>query len=411
MLTQPTDEAPLPIWNPYTKGYRENPHEHLNQLREQNPVHRAINGRWMLLRHADVKAAFGNPVFRTLKFHEILAQKQAVMPEGSNMHDVSASTRNWLLYLDPPDHTRPRNLMMRVWNQHKVRAIIEDVITETLTDLRTQQRADLVTDVAGLVPTKIIFRVLGFPDADFHRLRGWTMQLVQAVEPFKSVYDLQVLNDSVRDFQAYLEALAESKRTQPDDTFLSKYLLANDQADDPLTVPELLAAFVNLFFAGTETSVYLFGQSLLALIQHPAQTQQLRQNPALIQAAAEELFRYVSTVNYTLRVPAEDVTIRGVPIRAGEIVSLSVIAANYDPAVFDDPDQLRFDRPTNPHIAFGHGSHHCMGSRLAREMLQVLVLAFVEQFPTVRLDPERPPVWASTITNRGLSSLPVCLTP
>ncbi|TAE32045.1 MAG: cytochrome P450 [Cytophagales bacterium] len=401
----------LPVWNPFTKGYRDNPYDHLRLLREQNPVHRGINGRWMVLPYEDVKASLGNPVFQTIQFSDILTAKEPLLPEGHNLHDLSASVAKWLLFMNPPDHTQLRTLVVRIWNQYKVRALIEEVVTEALDRLRKKRHADLIADFAESIPMQVVCRILGLPATDHERLRIWSKGFARAVEPFNSLYDLLALNTIAGEFYAYIEAVLATKRNHPDDSFLSRFMDANDLQDEPLSYSELVSVFIILFFAGIETSVYLFGHTTLNLLLNPEQFQFLRENPACTQSAVEEFIRFACPLQYTPRVPSTDVEIRGVSIRAGEIVMLSLASANRDPAIFAEPERLKLDRTPNPHLSFGHSFHHCLGARLAREEMQVAIPLFVQQFPDVRLHKDCPPVWERLITNRGLQSLPVCLTP
>lgn len=400
----------LPVWNPYTPGYRDNPYDHLRRLRKENPIHRGINGRWMLLKYEHVKSVLGDPRFRTIKLHEQLASKQALIREpGRDLNALVASVRKWLLFLDPPEHPQIRQLVVKLWNQYKVNAYIEAVTDEAIGQLRKKQQADIIADFAAFLPMKVVSRILGLPEQDYDQLRHWSNRFMYALE-FNSIHQLLALNTTAAEFYQYIDGIIAAKRRQPDDSFISQFLDANDALPEPLAPADVVSVIIVLFFAGIETSVYVFGQSILNLIRFPEQTQALGANPALIQPAVEELIRFACPLQYTPRIPTEDILIDGVLLREGEIVTVSLASANRDPAIFDEPESLRFDRKHNPHISFGHSFHHCLGARLAREEMQIAVARFVAHFPNVRLDPQHPPVWEDLIINRGLRSLSVLLT-
>ena len=166
-----------------------------------------------------------------------------------------------------------------------------------------------------------------------------------------------------------------------------------------------------MFFAGIETSVNLFGQSVLQLIRNPEQAEILREDDSMITNAVEELLRFVSPNQYTTRIAAEDFEIGGKFIKAGEYLMGATVSANRDPEVFAHPEELDFTRKTNPHLSFGFGSHYCLGARVAREEISVSLPALFRQFPQIALNPEKNYEWDKIILNRGLRSLPVVLHP
>ena len=202
----------------------------------------------------------------------------------------------------------------------------------------------------------------------------------------------------------YLRAAAAERRARPGDDLLSG-LVATEAEDDRLTEDEVLATCALLLFAGNETTTNLIGNGILALLRHPDQWRRLRADPTLIRAAVEELLRYDSPVQGTVRIAADDLELAGARIGRGDRVSLMLGAANRDPAHFPDPDRLDLGRGDRRHAAFGLGPHFCLGSALARMEGQVAIAAVVEQFPALRLLTDTPR-WKPSVFFRGLQTLP-----
>jgi len=168
----------------------------------------------------------------------------------------------------------------------------------------------------------------------------------------------------------------------------------------------LLATCTLLLVAGHETTVNLIGNGTLALLRHPEELRRLRENPALIASAVEELLRFDGPVQRTARVPSEDVTIGGRTIAKGEMVMPFIGAADRDPAHFPDPDRLDITRADNRHIAFGWGIHFCLGAPLARVEGQIAINTLVRRLPKLALATDRPE-YRQSLTLRGLSALPI----
>jgi cytochrome P450 len=183
-------------------------------------------------------------------------------------------------------------------------------------------------------------------------------------------------------------------------------LIAAEEAGDKLDEDELLATCILLLVAGHETTVNLIGNGTLALLRHPEQLRRLREDPALIGSAVEELLRYDGPVQRTARIPSEDITIGGRTIPKGDMVMPFLGAANRDPAQFPDPDRLDITRTDNRHIAFGMGIHFCLGAPLARMEGQIAINTLLRRLPKLALAGQRPE-HRQSLTLRGLVSLPV----
>lgn len=402
------DEKNL-IWNPFHKGYLENPYEQIRILREHNPIHKGINGCWMLFRYDDVKFLLTDPSFRVWETPEMVASKGKFLKGPGNFHALSSMLTKWLIFLDPPDHTHLRALIVKIWNAYAVRDKIQEVVRETLSHLSDKEEVDIVADYAVLIPTRLICRILGLPPEDYAMLRKWSYHLIHVLEPFESLHQLRELNRTAEEFHEYLMEVIWVKERRPDNFFISKFLAANDSLPRRLSHDEIVSTISLMFLAGIETSINLFSQTILLLIKNPRQAEFVRENEFLSIQATNELIRYITPTQYTKRVTMKDIEIRGVKIKAGEPVLGSLVSANHDPDVFDEPDKLDLKRCNNPHLSFGYGPHFCVGARLAIEELSVSIPALLRRYSSIALLNEKSYQWDSLIINRTLKSLHIIL--
>lgn len=401
------DNSSQLIWNPFRRGFRDDPHRQFRLFRELNPVHRGINGYWFLFKYDDVKMLLTNPVFKTVKLSEHLLSKNRFLTPPASFDDLSGMVGKWLFLLDPPEHGELRGMVVKLWNQYQIQQFIGETVDEAVARLAANPAPEAVDDFAGYIPTRVMSKILGLPFEDYERLRRWSHYFANTFEPFESLPKLLRYNENAREVCEYMERLMERKKAAPDDGFISRFLTENARLARPVPHDDLVSLFLMLFFAGMETSIYIISQSVLALIENPSETERLRADLSLVPRAVEELVRYVSPLQYVTRIPTADVEIGGHRIRAGELVLGSIASANRDEAVFSDPDQLDFARAGKSHIGFGHGIHHCIGARLARDEMLAVLPALLETFTKIEFDAARPRVWDDVIIFRRLKSLPV----
>ncbi|WP_024804491.1 cytochrome P450 [Nocardia sp. BMG51109] len=287
------------------------------------------------------------------------------------------------LALDPPDHTRFRQLLIGKFTARRMRLLAEQVQEITAEHLDAMERAggpaDLVNAFAYPIPAMMICELLGVPRDDRAQFRGlMEMQTDPDLSPdeqFEQVYaGFEALQD-------YIRGLVVAKRTAPTDDLLSDLITA----DSDLSEDELVGVGAFLLGAGLETTANMFALGTFALLRHPDQFAALRAEPGLADRAVEELMRYLSIVHTYSRAALEDVEVAGEVVKTGETVALSVQAANRDPARFDDPDTLDIHRNAVGQLGFGHGIHQCLGQQLARVEMRVALPALVTRFPTLRL--------------------------
>jgi cytochrome P450 PksS len=399
---------PVNITSP---DFKANPYPFYARLRAEAPVHRVTlpDGQtaWLVTRYDDVVAVLKDERFakdRTNALSKAQLARQPWMPAF-----FRPLTRN-MLDLDAPDHTRLRGLVHKAFTPRLVEQMrdrIQALTDDLLDQVARRGRMDLIRDYAQPVPTTIIAEMLGVPVTDRHRFQRWSNTLVTLGG---SRWGVLLSIPSVWMFLRYIRQLIQARRAQPRDDLISALIQA-EEAGQQLSEDELVAMVVLLLIAGHETTVNLIGNGTLALLQHPEQWEQLRNDPALIRSAVEELLRFASPVETaTERYAREAVTIAGVTIPRGELVFAVIASANRDERQFADPDKLDITREPNKHLAFGLGAHYCLGAALARMEGQIAISTLRRRAPGLRLAVEPGALrWRSGLVLRGLKALPVLL--
>jgi cytochrome P450 PksS len=248
--------------------------------------------------------------------------------------------------------------------------------------------------------------MLGVPVEDRTRFHRWSAQIIAIASGTDQLRALPSLWLFVR----YLRALFQQRRAQPRADLISE-LIQVQEAGDRLSEDELLAMIFILLVAGHETTVSLIGTGTLALLDHPAQAERLRRDPAIIQPAVEELVRYVSPIELaTERYAREDITIHDCTIPRGEMVLGVIGSANRDEQYFVNGQELDLTREPNKHLGFGQGAHYCLGAPLARLEGQIAINMLLQRFPNLRLAVPRDSLpWRRGIFLRGLTRLPLLI--
>jgi cytochrome P450 len=316
--------------------------------------------------------------------------------------------RHQMLSRDPPDHTRLRRLVSKAFTPRMVEQLrprVQAIADSLLDSVAGRGEMDLIDEYAFPLPITVIAEMLGIPAADRDRFRQWSDALVAAVPPQPAGPAAVEAAEALR---RYLERLFEERRRVPAEDLITG-LVQVEEAGDKLSEQELQGMVYLLLVAGYETTVNLIGSGTLALLEHPDQLAKLRNAPALLPAAVEELLRFCSPVaTSTVRYAAADIAVREVIIPKGDMVFVVIAAANRDPARFLSPDVLDITRADNKHLAFGHGIHYCLGGPLARLEGEIALGTLLRRMPGLRLGvaPEAL-TWRPNLVLRGLVKLPV----
>ncbi len=349
------------------------------KLRAERPVCRVTlptgDLAWLLLRHEDVRNVLADARF---------SREAITAPGAPRILPIARGSRS-IFVMDPPEHSRLRKLVSRAFSPRRIEALrprIED-LTHGFLDTMAESGppADLVASLAQPLPITVICEMLGVPLADVDQFRAWT-DIMLGFTPDRQA-EVLAAKDKLSD---YLIELIKEKRRHPTEDLLVVLISAQDEGDR-LSEEELVAFGYTLLGAGYHATTASIVHSLLTLLRNPARLDELRRDRALLPGAVEELLRLSQAGGGigALRIATEDVRIGDVVIQAGEAVLPSINAANRDDSVFPDPDEVRLARPRNPHVAFGHGIHHCLGAQLGRIELEVALGSLLARFPDLRL--------------------------
>jgi cytochrome P450 len=316
--------------------------------------------------------------------------------------------RNQMMENEPPNHSRLRRKVSTAFARghvERMRPRVIDLGTALLDEVAARGgEFDALADFAEPLPVLVIAELLGAPRTDINQLRAWSQAIVRMYEPSISEDVQGEALVASQEFADYMRTLITERRADLGDDLLSDLLRAQE-GDDGLTDDEVLASAILLLNAGHEASVNVFGNGLVALLEHPDQWQRLVDGEVDPAIAVEEMLRFDSALQLFERTATADVEVADIVVPEGEKVAVLLGAANRDPGVFDDADAFDVGRDPNPHLAFGVGVHFCLGAPLARVELAESLRLLTTTYPRLELagTPRRRP----TFVLRGYQSVPV----
>jgi cytochrome P450 len=392
-------------------GSLENPYPIYSVIRTVRPVLQVPvpgyegPGVWLLTRYADVHGVLRDARFSVERMRApIVRDNLDRLPEFLRQ---SVQGLRSMLIMDPPDHTRVRKLVNKAFTPKRIAALrghIEEIARELVDAALAKRRFDLIHDVAEPLPAVVIAELLGVPPGDHRQFREWSSALIAGIaSPATEARSAAVA--AGRSLFGYLAEIIAARRREPRDDLISAMIHAQEERD-ALSDAELLATSNLLLLAGHETTTNLIGNGTLALLRDRDAWRRLCAEPGLLPSAVEELLRFDGPVQATLRVALEDVAIDGHTIPEGALVLVSIGAANHDPAVFEGPDRLDLARDPNPHLAFGFGTHFCLGAPLARLEATLAFEALTRRLPGLALVHDEPEYRPNPVL-RGLRRLEV----
>jgi cytochrome P450 len=394
-------DAPVDMRDP---GFRDDPHPILRALRERDRVCRDVLGLWLICRHADCSAGLRN---------SHLSREPWRAPGYAQLRPFVADSmlerlvEEWMLFNDPPKHTRLRRLVNGAFRPpviEALRARITAVADELLAALPGEGEFDLMSGLAQALPVRVICDVLGLPAQDFAQTKAWSDALALVIEPVSRRAQRVAASVAADEMVAYLrDHIARHRASGQRDDLLGLLIAAQDDGG-ALTDDELLGNLVLLFIAGHETTTNLIGNGMLTLLRHPQELARLRARPELVAGAVDEALRFEGSVNMVARHTVEPYALGDLTIPPDQVLYFMVGGANRDPAVFTDPDRFDITRSPNPHLAFGAGIHYCVGAGLAKLEAEIAFTRLLQRYPTLALV-DAAPQWRPLINLRGLESL------
>lgn len=377
------------------RWYAEGPEEDYRWLRQNAPVYRdEKNELWGISRWADLRYVSKN----SRVFCSGRGYRPFVPPDGS------------MISLDEPLHTRRRRLVSKGFTPRRVAAMephLREIVTEILDEVAPRGECDFVQDIAVPLPMITIAEMLGVRKEDRKLLQFWSDEMIRAADGRPR---MDVVVQAYEDYRAYIEEVIEDRRRNPRDDLIS--ILVHAEVDGHrLSEEELIAEALLILIGGNETARNVISGAMEALLANPEQFEKLRARPEFLPVAIEEFLRWVSPIVNFQRTATEDTEVAGQKIREGERLLLLYGSANRDETVFRDPERFDIERQPNDHVAFGFGTHFCLGASLARLEIRVMYEELLRRLPDIRLAPGARVVREPNSFIRGIQSMPVVFTP
>jgi cytochrome P450 len=393
-------------FNPIDPSFRDNPYPHYPPLLSRPP--RKFNvfiPTTLVARYDDCLAL--------LRDHEHFSSRPPAMLQQLRAEFGPFAGATTMLDSDPPVHTRLRRLVSRAFTPRRIKDIeprIQAIANELLDRIAREGNFDLMDGFAGPLPVIVIAEMLGVPPEEHAQFKTWSNQIIEGGRgSFRGAAPGEQVKATSQELRAYLANQIERRRREPGDDLITALVQAHDEGGT-LAADELLAFVVLLLLAGNETTTNLIGNGMLALMRHPDQLARLRGDLSLMPAAIDEMLRFDSPVQSTVRTCAIEANVGGTEVAAGELVFVILAAANHDPGRFPNPDSFDVARTPNDHIAFGEGIHFCLGANLARLEGAIAIASMMERFPKLRLaNPEAPLAYRGSYLLRGLKTLPLAV--
>ena len=411
---QDTNPANL-LFDPLSKQFARDPYPAYAQLRnsEQPFFYQGIDG-WLLSRYDDVQmAALNTNLVRSMDVFmspdEVAAQRLQ-----TNWHDMPNHARfvqTSLLDSDGEPHTRLRMLVLGMFTGRYVerhRSMIQSYVDGLLDVLLEQKEIDFVSDLAAHVPGHIIGNVLGVPHEDCPQLATWSENVVQFFDIDRTDAHKRLAEQATTEFYHYLQNLILERSKQPKNDLIT--MLIEAKKADKISETELISLCMLILMAGHGSTIDVIGSGMITLLKNPNELNRLRKDPGLIHTAVQEMFRYESPLPFFHRYAAEDVEVQGKRYPKGTKFGLLYGSANRDSDYFPSADTFDIARSPNRHIAFGRGSHLCLGNHLSRLDMEVIFLAVLQRVKSIEPLLEEPE-FKRSLSIRGPISLPLLLTP
>ncbi len=405
-----SETAPSPLARLFLPADgRHDPYTPIRELREQAAIHTTPLGLRLVTRYAECAA-----ILQSNNWSH--ADEAAQMHPSISAEDAAHEMPTSFLWMDPPDHTRLRNLVSKAFTPRLVaqlRPRIAQLVTELVDKALDAGEFDLLEVIGYPLPLTIVCELVGVPAAAHADVQRWSQDLARGFDPdpLMTPEAHEARSRASREFMAFFRELIDARKVDPRDDLLSALAAVEDQGD-VLTETELLATCITTVVAGHETTVNLVGSGLLALMRHPEQYELLKRHPEYIPSAVEELLRWEPPVQMTTRSAKIPMTLGGEEFAEGDGVVVLINSGNRDERVFGETaetlDVTRYHDRKNPatkHLAFSLGIHYCLGAPLALLEMELLLAELVQRVDVMEVLTDRPPYKQNLIV-RGLAALP-----
>jgi cytochrome P450 len=396
------------IYNPRDRATINDPLPIFKRLQEDDPCHWCAPLKsWVFTRYDDVRDVLRDEAIsadRLSPYFDSLPDEQR-----SGVRQVIRYLNTWVAFKDPPEHTRIRELINKVFTPGAIRGLrpaIGAAVAHLLEPLADREKFDFIETFAYPLPATVILMMLGLPPDDMEQLHEWSAEMQPFIGGATTSTDKYARAEAGASAMAdYFRSAIRERSSRPRDDMLSKLVACRDK-DDSLTEDEVIGTAMLFLFGGHETTTNLIGNGVRALLQHPHQAARVRDDPGLIKSTVEEILRYDGPTLASVRLVKTAHVRHGVSLNPGERVFVMIHGANHDRSRFDDPQEFVIDRDPNPHLTFNYGIHFCLGAPLARLEGDVAIAAVMDKMPSLSLVNDRHD-YMDTMVMRGVWSMPV----
>jgi cytochrome P450 len=386
----------------------EDPFPVFRALQDADPAYWSTRLKaWVLTRYEDVKRVCLDATMSSDRLRPFFATLPGA--EAERMADLIRVLTLWMVFRDPPEHTRLRRLASRVFHVRSIHALrpnVEGLTQWLLERIDERERFDFIAQFAGPLPALVIMDMLGVPRSELARLKRLSDEMALFIGSARAAAGKYGrAQAATREMAGLFRELIAKRRSEPRPDLLSELVHVED-GGERLSEDELVATCVLLLFAGHETTTHHIANGLAALLRFPAELDKLRRAPGLAPAAVEELLRYDGPIGAQVRIVREEQTFHGRALRPGDRVFLMMNAANRDRRAYPDPDRLDLERHGVPHLTFGFGAHICLGFPLARLEGQIALTAVLARWRHIEPAAERVE-WMDSMVLRGMKEFPL----
>ncbi len=385
---------------------RQDPHPRLQALRSATRAYRDDAAKvWMLTRFEDVRATVND---RSMLRHPSHAEEGSISRRLADDMDPDAPRQESILFMDEPDHSRVRLPLAKAFYNRisRMSDTLEDIVDAVIDAAPRQGTFDLMADIAIPVPILVIARILGVENDRVSDFRAWSEAVILSLNPLRTEAETALMEWGGAQLDTYFTDLIAARRDHPEDDLISDMVALQGRGDAQLSDAELRVNLQALLIGGNLTTTDLIGNGVWLLLTHPDQLAALKRDPDLARPAVEEILRYDSPVAVTSRILPEDRVHAGCPMKHRQSVWVSLHAANRDRAKYEAPDTFDIRREQVGHVAFGGGSHICIGAPLARIEARRVFARLFQHYPEMQLV-DQDLNWRTLPFFRGLETLMV----
>lgn len=395
-------------YKPDDPAFLADPFPLFRRLQDEDPCHWSPRLKaWVLTRYDDVRRVCLDREMSSDRLRPFFAALPP--PEAHRIADIVRYLSLWMVFRDPPEHTRLRRLTSKVFHvksMHAMRPRIEDLMRRLLEAIGERHEFDFIGEFAGPLPALVIMDMLGVPAGELARVKRLSDDMALFIGSSRMAADkYDIAQAATREMAQYFRGMIAERRRRARADLLSELVHLEDEGER-LSDDELVATCILLLFAGHETTTNHIANGLLALMRFPEQADRLRAEPSLAPAAIEELLRYDGPNGAQVRIVQREHVLHGKPLKPGQRVFILLNAANRDPRVYADPDRVDFGRDGPPHLAFGFGLHICLGFPLARLEGQLALPAVLAHWRGLELAGGQLE-WLNSMVFRGMTTMPV----